>query len=350
MSLPHRWRVVAILLALVGAVALGCGPAAGPGGPRGRPEELGYLLCFWNVENFFDDRVDGWTKSPDREYDTWFANDKAALAKKIENLCKVLLGMNGGRGPDVIALAELESYYSAELLQKGLNARLKNEADHYPTVLYKDPAGGRSIACGIITRLKAHKDRTRLLGKRQRILEVHLEAEGRELVVIASHWSSRLSDKTGKARGHYADQIYGRFRAIHKANPKVALLVCGDFNDNPTDPSASEHLHASDDVAKVKASGEPPLLYNLFAEHYKKGEGSLYFGAKPFVFDQMAVSAGLLGGGDWSVDGSSATIVKEMADRRGRPNRFGGPKDKRGMAERGASDHFPVTVRLKVGR
>ena len=139
------WRLVLILLPLGGLGLLGCGPV----GQAPSTAPSGYLLCFWNVENFFDDRLDGW-KQPDKAYDEWFANGKEALAKKIENLCKVLLGMNNGRGPDIIGLAELESYWSAELLQKALNQRLRNEADHYQTVLYKDPAGGRSIACVVM--------------------------------------------------------------------------------------------------------------------------------------------------------------------------------------------------------
>jgi hypothetical protein len=136
---------------------------------------------------------------------------------------------------------------------------------------------------------------------------------------------------------------------MYRANPKVAFLVCGDFNDDPTDPSVVEHLHAIGDLGKVKAGGAEPLLFNLFARHHAEGEGSLYAGKWAHVFDQIAVSPGMLGGGEWSVDVGSAQIVKEMADRRGRPNRFGGPKDKRPLSARGASDHFPVTVRLKAG-
>jgi hypothetical protein len=35
---------------------------------------------------------------------------------------------------------------------------------------------------------------------------------------------------------------------------------------------------------------------------------------------------------------------------RGRPDRFGGPSDRRPWKNRGASDHFPVTVELRVSR
>src|SRR5262249_45716529 len=148
----------------------------------------------WNVENFFDDRLDSYKKEPDKSLDAWFANDKEVLPNKLRKLLQVLLSLNAGRGPDILAIAEVESYRAAELLQLEANKRLENRRDHYTSVLYKDPAGGRNIATAVLTRLKVDRDRTRLLGKRQRILEAHLEAEGRELIVIASHWSSRISD------------------------------------------------------------------------------------------------------------------------------------------------------------
>src|SRR5262249_5642018 len=147
--------------------------------------------------------------------------------------------------------AEVESYRAAELLQKALNARLKSASEHYPEPIYKDPGGARNIGCAVLARVNAEKDRTRLLGKRQRILEVHLRAAEQELVLVASHWSSRLKDK-GKSRADYADQIYGRFKSMYRSNPKVAFLVCGDFNDDPTDPSVVDHLHALGDLQKVR--------------------------------------------------------------------------------------------------
>jgi endonuclease/exonuclease/phosphatase family metal-dependent hydrolase len=348
----RRTLAPALLLGGLALLLTGCpqagSPTPGSGGGPGT-----YLLCSWNVENFFDDRPDGWNKEPDRSFDRWFANNPEVLRAKLDRLCQVLLSddLSGGRGPDILAVAEVESYRAAELLRDALNARLRDPALHYPTVVYKDPAGGRNIACAVITRLRVDEGRTRLLGKRQRILEVHVEAAGQDLVVVASHWSSRLRDK-GKGRAHYADQIYGRFRAMYRQNPKVDFLVCGDFNDNPDDPSVVDHLHAIDNLEKVRRGGPEPYLYNLFAPLWARGEGTLYFGKRPQLFDQVCVSPGLLDGEGWTCDVKSARIVKQIALRNGRPDRFGGPspRDKRPLSKRGASDHFPVTVRLSVAR
>src|SRR5262249_41177929 len=112
-----------------------------------------YLFCFWNLENLFDDKLDGWTDKPDKEYDAWFAENPKVLREKLDHLSEALVEMNGGRGPDVLAIAECESERAAELLRDALNAGLTSQADHYTHILFKDPKGGRHIATAIITRL-----------------------------------------------------------------------------------------------------------------------------------------------------------------------------------------------------
>jgi endonuclease/exonuclease/phosphatase family metal-dependent hydrolase len=341
-----------LALVLAGCPAPVDGPVGGDG-PAGLPgkEKAGpgsYLFCFWNTENFFDDKDDERRTKGDKEYDSWFARDKAALEAKLTHLCKVLLGMNDGKGPDILAVAELESERSAELLVEALNKRLGKPDLHYKNILFKGVAGGRHINTAIVTRLPVERDRTDLLDKRRRILEGRVKVAGKSLVIIASHWTSRLTDKKGTGRATYADRIYGRFKAMYKANPRVDLLVCGDFNDNPDDPAVTEHLHAIGDADAVRAGGDDPKLLNLFAGLYKKGEASHFYGKKIYLFDQICVSPGMLDDEGWSCDPASAAVVKEMADRRGRPIRFGGEKDRRPLDVRGASDHFPVIVRLTV--
>jgi hypothetical protein len=194
------------------------------------------------------------------------------------------------------------------------------------------------------------RGRTRLLGRRLRILEGHIVVDGQDLVVVASHWTSRLRRGSAAGREKYGDQIYGRFKAMYLANPRVDFLVCGDFNDDPDDPSVTEHLHAVGDREAVLRSGDgDPLLFNLFAvRDPAKWLGTLYDRGRWFQFDQIAVSPGLLDDSGWTCDPSSAAVINTLVrpgDPKGRPWRFGSPHDKH---ERGYSDHFPVTVRLRV--
>jgi endonuclease/exonuclease/phosphatase family metal-dependent hydrolase len=318
-----------------------------------------YLFCFWNTENFFDNKVNGWNREPDKSFDTWFARDKEVFAQKLKNLTEVLAALNDGNGPDILALAEVEAEsQAADLLVESLNKAIKPGARPYRHILIKNPHGGRDIVTAIITRLPVAADRTQLLGRRQRILEGHIEVNGQDLVVLATHWTSRVSDERGEGRGKYADQIYGRYRAMYKSNPAVSLLICGDFNDNPDDKSVVEHLHATGDLARVKAEGEPPPLYNLFAKLWEDskttGKGTHFYRGKVYVFDQIVVSPGMVNGkGGWQCKVETAQVVThrfvvQRGKNKGHPSAFGTEKDRTPLAARGVSDHLPVTVRLTV--
>jgi endonuclease/exonuclease/phosphatase family metal-dependent hydrolase len=307
----------------------------------------GYLFCFWNMENFFDDRNDGRKGPGDREYDSWFANNPGILKLKLTKLTDALLKLNDGRGPDILAMAEVESQRAGELLQNALNERLPDPSLHYTTLLFKEVSAGRHIAPAILTRLPVVKNKTRLQGKRQRILEGHIVVDGRELVVFASHWTSRMRQGSERGRADYADSIYGAVHAMIKSNPDVDVLVCGDFNDTPQDDSVVHHLHAVADAQSVLRGSEPPLLYNLMGNKNPANFGTHYFN-KWLIFDQLVVSPGMLDNAGWSCDPASVQTVNTLTrpgDRLHRPWRFGGERD---HGERGYSDHFPVAVRLKV--
>jgi endonuclease/exonuclease/phosphatase family metal-dependent hydrolase len=305
------------------------------------------LFCFWNVENFFDDREDGRTHAADREYDTWFARNPAILKLKLAHLSEALVQMNQGRGPDIIALAEVENVRAAELLRETINARLTDITLHYRLPVMKELNAGRHIAPAILTRLPVQGDRTRLHGRRQRILEAHIDVNGHDLVVLATHWTSRLTDKDGRHRADYGDQIYGVFKAMYHSNPAVDLIVCGDFNDPPDAPSVTRHLRATGDVDAVRNSGDDPRLLDLFADKDPAEFGTIHE-RKWEIFDHIVVSPGLLDPEGWSCDPKTVETMNTLVrpgDRLRRPSRFGSPHDK---FTRGYSDHFPVTVRLSV--
>jgi endonuclease/exonuclease/phosphatase family metal-dependent hydrolase len=339
-----RFRLVFLLFFV--AVAAGCQGSREPA-PAAPPD--GYLLCFWNVENLFDDVVDERESQVDRKYDTWFAHDPEALALKLDHLASAILELNNGRGPDILALAEVESVRAATLLQEALNQRLSDPALAYTHLLMRNLSAGRHIAPAILTRLPVHQDRTRLHGHALRILEGHIDVDGHDLVVIASHWTARITDTDGGHRSKYGDQIYGLFQAMYRTNPAVDFLVCGDFNDPPDAESVTEHLHATGDREAVLYPSDRPFLLDLFAgKDAENGFGTHYFRHHWFMFDQIAISPGLLDGDGWTCLADSVETVNHLVrpgDRLGRPWHFGNAHEK---GRRGYSDHFPVTVRLRV--
>jgi endonuclease/exonuclease/phosphatase family metal-dependent hydrolase len=353
-------KIVLVLLGLAVLVALGYfvwinlpkrsspPPVAGDGKPAT------VLFCTWNVENFYDDQDD--PKIHD-EYEDWFGTNPAAFREKVDHLAEGLLKMNDGAGPDVAGLCEVESERCLSALQEALNAKLEaaGMADRkYEHVLFKGDNTGRHFAPGLLTRLGVTADRTRKLGKRQngRIIEGHLHVNGHELIVIVAHWTSRLTDKesAGNRRADYAEDCYGRVRAILHENPDADVIVCGDFNDEFKDLSIQNELHATDDPDLVRESGEEPRLLDLMANWSGDPPGSIYGKSKWSVFDHICVTRGLLDSKGWSCDPKNARVFApdEFRHRRGRgfePFAFGGPRH---TGPRGYSDHFPVTVQLSV--
>jgi hypothetical protein len=171
---------------VLAVVVLGAGCAPRPGG-GGEVAPAPVLFCFWNTENFFDDHNDHEHRQPDKDFDTWFAENPEVFAQKVKHLSEVLRGLNDGRGPDLLAVAEVESERSARALAEALNKDLPSGVVPYDHLLWEDPHGGRSISTAILTRLPVRASKTQLLGRRLRILEGHIEQNGHELVVLATH-------------------------------------------------------------------------------------------------------------------------------------------------------------------
>jgi endonuclease/exonuclease/phosphatase family metal-dependent hydrolase len=307
-----------------------------------------YFFCHWNVENFFDDQHDKRNHKADKEYDDWFARDQTAFSLKLSKLTEALLQMNGGRGPDILAICEVECTRAAESLMDALNRKLESRL-HYQHVLMKDLNAGRHIAPAIITRLPVLKEKTRLHGKMLRILEGHIIVEGRELTIFASHWTSRINKESEQGRDKYADTIYNAVAPLYRKDNMVDIIVCGDFNDTPQDESVVKHLHSSAELESAKLIRSEPVLYNLFAgKDPARGFGTHFYNGKWYIFDQILVSPGMLNNTGWVCDPASAHTFNTLyrpGDIQRRPWRFGSEKE---HGARGYSDHFPVTVKLQV--
>src|SRR5258708_5326299 len=136
--------VLVVLLALISGLATA--RALRPRPVSGQAPADGYLFCFWNVENLFDDHLDHREQKGDREFDTWFARDPQALHQKLDHLSQALIDLNDGKGPDILAVAEVESVRAAELLREALNRRIADPAFSYSSVLMKNLDAGRHIA------------------------------------------------------------------------------------------------------------------------------------------------------------------------------------------------------------
>ncbi|QDU20350.1 endonuclease/exonuclease/phosphatase family protein [Urbifossiella limnaea] len=361
LGLPTAGKVVVVVLALVvGAVALVVysrrgGPSAEPPSTPAAVAPGAVAFMFWNVENLFDDRDDR-RNSIDEPYDNWFAEDAAARRLKFDRLAEIILKQNGGNGPDVLACVEVESVRAAELLRDALNEKLPAGAAKYEHVAMKELAAnaGRFMAPCVISKLPL--ERTKLLGTHNlRVLETHVVANGADLTLIASHWTSQLSDDgthKGSGRNKYASVIRERYERDLTTKPDVDFLVCGDFNDDPESDAVANVLGVTADRAAVAAAARQAKLFGLLSGKPLDRFSTIYYDRdrKASIFDQVAVSPGLLDAVGWGCDPDSVAVPTAGMSRAGtvarRPWRFGDKNDK--AVQRGYADHFPVTVTLKL--
>ena len=334
---------------------------AKPGGGKATVTdgENEFLFCFWNVENLFDDKDDK-RNSIDEEFDNPFADNKELRELKYNHLASALLRMNDGKGPDVIACAEVETVRAADLLKDALNAHLKDaKADDkylYTHVLMVNLEAGRHIAPCVISRVNVDVRGTKLIKKPLRILETHLYVNGKDLCVMVAHWTSQLRQRDGtdgdSGREKYANAIYERFRELNKKDTGTDFLLCGDFNDTPDADPVTKNLGATGDITKVKPTDNEPFLLDLMSGKDPKSYGTLWYGGKPLIYDHIVVSPGMLDDKGWSADPKSVGTFTDGLTRKGstrrEPWRFGDPGKEVKDSERGYSDHFPVTVKLKV--
>ena len=199
------------------------------------------------MENLFDDRDDPKNNDP---LDAWFAEKPEALNLKLKLLTDTMLALNDGKGPDILALVEVENLRAVQLLQASLNARLSAEWQ-YKNVIHVDNISGRRIEPAIITRLPVDPRGTQRIGDR-RLLMARLVVDKTPLTVIVGHWTSRVTDKTGSKRLAYAREMYDAYLDLEKSSSEPAeVILSGDFNDEPDDESVRLGLRASGERSTV---------------------------------------------------------------------------------------------------
>jgi hypothetical protein len=317
-----------------------------------------YYVAFWNVENLFD--IEGSPRRSDKlertlrnELGGW---TEEVLEKKIAQLASVIMKMNGSQGPDLLGVAEVENEYVLRLLCSAL-APTNRRYD----VAHFESSDGRGIDVAFIydtEKFIAREKFAHYIVKRvatRELFQVNFVLKGSDseklLVVIGNHWPSRLggvyeSEPYRMVAGETLAYFHQRIREIH--GDDVAVLVMGDFNDEPFDRSLVDHA-LSERVALKVALARTPRLWNLMWPLTGQGVGSHYYQNHGAMLDQFLVSHGLINGASGiSAQAGTVELIQfpEMisAGAYGVPRRFG-----RGASrdEQGFSDHFPIGLTLQ---
>ena len=314
-----------------------------------------YLAAFWNLENLFDiqnspRRSEKLQRTIRRELVGW---GQGVFNKKVSQLANIIRAMNGGAGPDLIGLCEVENDYVLQQLVTKLG-----DLNRSYKIAHADSSDGRGIDVGFIydSKLLIKKGLwSHYVVKRHAtrdIVQVNFQTQsGKLLVAIGNHWPSRSGGQWSSEpyriiAAETLAYFHDRIRQIHGSD--VAVLAMGDFNDEPFDRSLIAYALSERTRSKVTRARSAKFL-NLMWPALGQKIGTHYYQNVPNVLDQFLVSKGLLtGNAGLRIVPDSTEIFRppEMVFTGAypRPVRFGRGKT---LDLDGYSDHFPITVRIR---
>lgn len=309
-----------------------------------RGDEL--AVAGWNLENLFDTEDD-----PQVDQDEDFTPQspkhwtKERLEIKLNNLSGVICKMNGGKGPDVLGICEVENRKVVEMLV----AKLQPLGRKYE-IIHKDSPSERGIDCAIIFDSAAfqlvdskfhHVDAENT----RDIVEAKFHRKSSDLYVFMDHWPSRFHDESFRVKA--GDVARKRIDEILTTDPKADIIMLGDFNDDITNESMRDHLRTAATAENLPAGTMFDTLDHLRAE----GKGTLVYKNKWDLLDHIIISPGLLdpAGFEWKKDSSQAVEFPELFYQpkyEGIIKRPSTSYTKDDFHKNGYSDHLPVTCVL----
>jgi len=335
-----------------------------------------YHIAFWNLENLFapanhPDRIEWIAKRLKSQLKGW---SQKLFDKKLAQLTKVIVAMNGGQGPDLLGVCEVENKFVLQELLKVIKPKLPGRT--YDLVHADSERDSRGIDTAFIfdkKRLVVNRDEVfshfvmRRTGTRDITQATFKTQAGAEFVALCNHWPSRLgsahlSSGFRQTAGETLGYWHERIREVKGKD--VAVIAMGDFNDDPHDLSITVNANATR-VRSLVTRGRSARFYNLTWNYLEQlletsgrrrtVSGTLYYKGEPNVFDQIMVSKGFITESNPLVCNESSARIEAIPDMVSTkasegPIRFGFPKKgvvKKHVNTEGFSDHFPISVIIR---
>ncbi|MEX2369680.1 MAG: endonuclease [Bacteroidales bacterium] len=315
---------------------------------RGEQE---FTVMFYNVENLFDTiddpdvRDEEFTPGSSKQWNS------ERYAKKLSDLTRVILSVPDGTLPAIVGLAEVEN-------EEVLNDLVQQHGlrQHGYRVILVEGNDPRGIDCGMIYRPDLFRYRShQLIGvddlsgddyPLRGILYVQgTGPDGKPLHIYINHWKSRYGgvQETEHLRVYSAITIRKEVDKLLSTEAAPRVIIMGDLNDEPTNKSIFDVLHASGKRKNISVND----LYNLFYDQHNLDlAGSYSYRGTWQMYDQIIISYSLLNREDGlTVSFDGGKVLKEpwmlYHDERNNahvPNRTYGGDNYFG----GISDHFPI--------
>lgn len=287
----------------------------------------------WNAQTFFDDEECG------REFEEFRGSDSdwdtESYEIRLDRLRDTILqagkklGMGSDRGPDIVALEEIEN----ERVLRDLCNRIP-ALGAYSHAAFVPSTGEGSFGVGLLSRypvlsVTAHTPYAASVSVRP-IMQAALDTPMGPLVVFVVHWKSKLGETSGPSIRDAQEEILRTcIESLERESPGAAYLACGDFNCGPEESSLLE---------------SSPGIWRRYS-----GEGGSYwYGGAWERIDNILWSEGLETGsaedeaalGGWRVSRAFPLNDPPLVDSLSHPAAY------RVGLKNGYSDHLPLLAEL----
>ena len=316
-----------------------------------------HTLAFYNLENLFDtinDPIKFDDYSPIMELKT---NRGEAYRRKITNMARVIAEIGKDvthNTPAILGVCEVEN---KDVLEDIVNDSTLLEKNY--GIVHYDSPDSRGIDVALLYQkslfmpisssaheLKIYDTQTQKQITTRDQLLVSGKLEGDLIHMIVNHWPSR---RGGEARSRpkrvAAAQLNKRILdSLQAQDPYAKVIIMGDLNDDPTNPSVKNVLKAKRKRKKVDFKG----LYNPFEKFYRDGLGTTAYRDNWSLFDQIIVSKTLLEKDYTSSRYYQAGIFNKnyLITPKGKYKGYPFRSWNDSGFSNGFSDHFPVYIYL----
>jgi len=313
-----------------------------------------FKAAFWNIENLFDTtnaahiRDDYFTPSGKYQW------TEERLTKKFQDLSRVIHDIDRSNDLAILGLAEIENKFVLNRLNEDFIKRGMK-------MVHKESPDERGIDCALlydpslVTARNIQFHPIYLAGdeKTRDIVETEFSFnntdESKTLYVFVNHWPSRWGGqkKTDPLRRSAASTLRIRIDQILLKNPQADILIMGDFNDYPDDPSLYDILRAHE-AGPHSYPGD--LVNTTWSLDKNPDAGTCMYRGKWTVLDQIIISAGMRDkkNFDWAFESTQTFMPAYLIEKDGRYKGWPYRMYRSSNYHGGYSDHLPIICNILV--
>ncbi|HWQ21272.1 MAG TPA: endonuclease/exonuclease/phosphatase family protein, partial [Clostridia bacterium] len=278
-----RVMVLSFIVLVLCCGLCGCIPAT----PSTGSGTTSLRVLSYNVENAFDDRVDG-TEYSDYSTSSNYYADRLWQAK-IDHIHEVLQAADN---PQIVGLVEVENQRMAAMI-----------LDSVRDLGYRDMAvttGGSVTQCVLISSfpIQSVASLPTTTGVRD-ILTASVDIEGTPVHVLVNHWKAKDSGETESVRIKNARVARAEVDRLLKQDPAADIVLIGDFNSTETEHAATGKTTGINDVLRTTGDRTSMTvqgtrsLYDPWFEMPTSQRGSEIHGSKWESLDHIIMSPGM---------------------------------------------------------